>query len=149
MSSPSRSTDTVELERRINARRETVFAYFTDPERFARWQGVEAEIDPDRVARFASARPPILTTRRRVSTSRFDLRVAWCSPGAGNRHRIWPRGSEHLPPGASTVEVDLIPDGDGTVLRLRHSGLPGEAACRFHTTGWESTLELIRADLVR
>ena len=36
----------VELERRIAAPPETVFSYLVDRERFRRWQGVDAELDP-------------------------------------------------------------------------------------------------------
>ena len=36
----------IELERRIAAPPATVFAYFTDPERYLLWQGVAAELDP-------------------------------------------------------------------------------------------------------
>jgi uncharacterized protein YndB with AHSA1/START domain len=36
----------IEVERRIAARPETVFSYFTDPKRYRLWQGVDAELDP-------------------------------------------------------------------------------------------------------
>src|SRR6266511_3381275 len=36
----------IEVERRIAARPETVFSYFTDPERYRLWQGIDAELDP-------------------------------------------------------------------------------------------------------
>ena len=44
-------------------------------------------------------------------------------------------------PGTSTVEVTLEPDGETTILRLRHSGLPSEPTCRFHLFGWDATAE--------
>ena len=36
----------IELERRIAAPPETVFAYFVDPDRYLMWQGIAAELDP-------------------------------------------------------------------------------------------------------
>ncbi|HEV3475216.1 MAG TPA: SRPBCC domain-containing protein, partial [Actinomycetota bacterium] len=36
----------IEIERWIEARPETVAAYFTDPERFLRWHGEDASIEP-------------------------------------------------------------------------------------------------------
>ena len=33
-------------------------------------------------------------------------------------------GDEQLPPGSSTVTIELVPDGDATIVRLTHSGLP-------------------------
>ena len=41
-----------------------------------------------------------------------------------------------LPPGASTVEITLEADGDGTVLSLRHGGLPDDATAVMHDEGW-------------
>jgi uncharacterized protein YndB with AHSA1/START domain len=38
--------DAGELEVRIQARPETVFEFFVDPEKMTRWKGTEAELDP-------------------------------------------------------------------------------------------------------
>src|SRR5438270_12388234 len=40
------SDGAIELTRRIEAPPETVFRYFTDPERYRAWLGVDAELDP-------------------------------------------------------------------------------------------------------
>ena len=37
--------DTVELEVYIAARPETVFPYFTDPDRMVKWMGVSAQVE--------------------------------------------------------------------------------------------------------
>lgn len=48
----------------------------------------------------------------------------------------WGRGgSETFPPDASTLEVTLVPEGDGTRLSIVHSGLP-EAEKPPHAVGW-------------
>src|ERR1700704_2715471 len=39
-------TNVVEHEVRVNARPQTVFAYFTDPAKMVQWMGVEATLDP-------------------------------------------------------------------------------------------------------
>jgi hypothetical protein len=52
----------------------------------------------------------------------------------------WEDSSE-LPPGSSTVEITLIPDGDGTLIRLRHTGLPSEESRALHAAGWSHYLE--------
>ena len=118
----------IELERRIAAPPETVFAYFTDAERYRLWQGLEAELDPrpggvfrvvqneaGYVARgeFIEVDPP----------KRVVFSWGW-------------EGIEGLLPGQSTVEVDLVAQGEDTLLRLRHSGLPSESACQIHSFGW-------------
>jgi uncharacterized protein YndB with AHSA1/START domain len=46
-------------------------------------------------------------------------------------------GNDGVPPGSSTVEVTLTPDGDATVVRLRHSGLPTGDSATSHGSGWE------------
>jgi len=41
--------DAVIVERRVEASPETVFRFFTEPARWLRWQGVEAQLDPRRL----------------------------------------------------------------------------------------------------
>jgi uncharacterized protein YndB with AHSA1/START domain len=43
---------------------------------------------------------------------------------------------ESVPPGSTTVVITLTPDGSGTLLRLRHLGLPTVDARERHTGGW-------------
>jgi hypothetical protein len=49
-------------------------------------------------------------------------------------------GNGDLPPGSSTVEITLVPDGDGTLVRLRHTGLPSEESRALHAAGWSHYL---------
>jgi uncharacterized protein YndB with AHSA1/START domain len=46
-------------------------------------------------------------------------------------------GDPEVPPGSTTVEIDLQADGDGTTLRLRHSGLPTSEQMASHRAGWD------------
>ncbi|MGQ0803000.1 MAG: SRPBCC family protein [Actinomycetota bacterium] len=135
----------IELERRIAARPETVFAYFTDPERYRQWQGVDAELDP---------RPGGIFRVRMAGRSQTVARGTYVD--VEPPHRIvftwgWEQndglgdGARGLPPGSSTVEVVLIADGDATILRVRHRGLPDETSCKFHSYGWGWTLDRLAA----
>jgi len=134
MTEPLTAADpgTIEREIHIEARPETVFAYFIDPERMVQWMGRTAELDAtpggtfridyngSDIARgtYVEIDPP----RRVVFT------WGWEAPG------------DPTPPGASTVEVTLTPDGEaGTHLHLRHSGLPIEAV-EGHAVGWDQFL---------
>jgi hypothetical protein len=48
--------------------------------------------------------------------------------------------AEHgIPPGSTTVEITLHPEGDKTRLRLVHRDLP-EDAIGDHTEGWDHYL---------
>jgi hypothetical protein len=46
-----------------------------------------------------------------------------------------------VPPGSTIVEIALDADGEGTVLRLRHTGLPDDESVVLHTGGWEMYLD--------
>lgn len=119
--------DAVELEVRIDARPETVFAFFTEPEKLLRWMGIGAELDPRPGGIFR-----LDVTGRDISRGEY-LEVVPHS-------RIvfsfgWEGEEQAAPAGSSIVEVTLTPDGEGTRLRLRHHGLP-EAALAEHRHGW-------------
>jgi uncharacterized protein YndB with AHSA1/START domain len=64
-------------------------------------------------------------------------------PRTHQHHRVifrWGiRGSDAPPPGGSTVEVVLIPDGDDTMVVLTHRGLPS-THIGGHRAGWEHQL---------
>jgi uncharacterized protein YndB with AHSA1/START domain len=130
----------IEIERRIAAPPETVFSFFTDADLYRQWQGVDAELDPRPGGIFRVT----MTGRTGVTTTGVYLEVeaprrivytwGW-EPGDDLLD-----GQKEVPPGSSTVEMNLEADGDGTLLRLRHSGLPTETACLFHNWGWDVTL---------
>jgi len=48
-----------------------------------------------------------------------------------------------VPPGSSTVEIELEADGDATIVRLAHRDLPAETV-ESHAHGWEHYLERLR-----
>ena len=50
-----------------------------------------------------------------------------------------------VPSGSSTVEIDFVPDGDETIIRLRHTGLPSAKTGRFHRWGWKAFLPRLQA----
>lgn len=125
----------LDLETRIDARPETVFAFLTDPEKYRLWQGLSAELDPR----------PGGTWRVRFTehTTASGEYVVVDPP-----HRLvftwgWesdvdlPPGLGQVRPGSSTVELTLDRDGDATLLRLRHTGLPEELSVRAHAWGWQ------------
>ena len=128
-------TSVVEHELRVAARPQTVFAYFTDPERLTRWIAGEATVDPRPggicridvtaeiigdtvlVGEFLTVDP----YRRIVFTWGFE------------NHRF------EMPPQSTEVEVTFTPAGDDTIVRLVHRRLP-PAAIDFHRAGWEHYL---------
>jgi len=51
----------------------------------------------------------------------------------------WEDDGNPVPPGSSTVEITLTADGDDTIVRLVHRGLPLEAV-EPHAAGWRHYL---------
>lgn len=126
--------DFVEREVRIAARPEVVFEFFTDPVKMIRWKGIDCALD---------ARPSGIY--RCNVTGRDIARGEYVEVVPHSRIVFtWGWENSPIPPGSTTVEVTLIPDSDGTIVRLRHSGLTGEAL-QQHAEGWEHFLARLAA----
>ncbi len=119
-------SDDLVVERWVSVPPEKVFAYFTDAEKWLAWQGTDAVIDlvPGGVWRvnvtgdgFASGRVVEVVDNERVV-------FTWG----------WEQGPP-VPPGSTTVAIDLVPDRDGTLIRLTHSDLPPDQV-EIHRHGW-------------
>lgn len=125
---PDADTSTpIEREIRINARPETVFEFLVDPRKMAQWIGQTVVLQPEPGGLF------------RVDINSRDIvrgEVVEVEPA---RRVVFTWGWEHpdsaVPPGSTTVEITLEPAGDATIVRLRHTGLSGEAYEK-HAAGW-------------
>ena len=122
------SGETIDLEIRINASPETVFPYLIDPDRMVMWMGESANVAP---------RPGGI----------YEVHVHGDNYAKGEYLEVtpysrvvftfgWDRENSEIPPGSSTVEITLTPERDGTLLRLRHEGLPTDEMRQAHTQGW-------------
>ena len=118
----------VEREIRIMARPETVFGYLIDPEKLVAWMGKEATLDARPGGafrlRYDEGHQASGEYVEVVPNERVVLTWGWEAEGAAT------------PPGSSSVEITLTPDGDGTRLRLVHRGLSEDEA-RSHGEGWD------------
>jgi len=120
----------VRREAHIAAPRATVFAFLTDPEKILSWMGTEVT---------SEAHPGGLYLLKGVGGS--HARVA---RGAFREvvpvHRLaYSFGWEHddeVPPGSSLIEIDLVEQNGGTLLRMTQSGLPNARQCAGHNKGW-------------
>jgi uncharacterized protein YndB with AHSA1/START domain len=112
----------------IDATPETVFEFFTDPEKMVRWKGSAAILDP-------------------TPGGAYRVEVNEGSTVAGEYveldppHRVvftwgWENATGPVVPGSSTVEVTLAPEGEGTRLTLVHRDLP-EGEQEQHAVGWD------------
>jgi uncharacterized protein YndB with AHSA1/START domain len=136
-----RAERALEIERRVPAPPETVFSYFTDPEKHQLWQGVAAELDARPGGRYLvhfSERGRVRGEYLVVDPPR-RLVLTWGWEG----DEAIPQQITAITPGSSTVEIEFVPDGDETVLRLRHSGLPPDDS--FFAMGWNLYLPRLAA----
>jgi uncharacterized protein YndB with AHSA1/START domain len=125
----------VEQTLRIAARPETVWRYWTDAERMVDWWGA-ADLDPrpGGACVVEMGGGPVMRGEyvELVPHERIVFTFGWDPT----------EGAPSVPPGSTRVEVTLTPDGDDTILALRHTGLP--AAHRDeHGAGWAHFLPLL------
>ena len=131
-----RQGEIVEREVRIAARPDTVFGFLVDPEKQVLWMGRRAELDPRPGGIYrveVNDRSTVLGEYVEVvPSSKVLMTFGWEGQEAGE-------GEHDVPPGSSRVEVTLEPEGDGTLVRLRHYDLPAGTR-EMHGQGWEHYL---------
>ena len=118
----------LEVSVHIAARPETVFAYFTDPIRYAQWMGSHATLEP----------VP-------GGTYRVDMRDGVQAAGEfveidPPRRLVFTWGWTHdhaVAPGSTRVVVTLEEEDGGTRVVLRHHDLPRDEQTEHHRKGWE------------
>jgi uncharacterized protein YndB with AHSA1/START domain len=127
------TTETTTYERTllIAASPDTVWEFFVDSEKLMRWKGIEAELDAKPGGRYHCEVIPGHTARGEFVELDRPRRLVF----------TWGwDGQEGVPPGSSTIEVDLTPEGDGTSLRFVHKDLPSPEAVASHAHGWDHYL---------
>ncbi|MGQ0537291.1 MAG: SRPBCC family protein [Methanobacteriota archaeon] len=128
------------VEVRIQARPEEIFPYLVEGDQYRRWQGFAATLDARPGGAFEVAMTPRSRVRGRFVAVEPPRRVVFTwgwEVGAerGPSGADPPPGIRETPPGSTTVEILLIPEGRETVVRLRHVGLGADAA-GTHRAGW-------------
>lgn len=112
----------------IDATAETIWPFLTDPEQHRKWLGTEVDIDPRpggsyRVLVYGQ-HPSAGEYVEVVPNEKVVFTFGWDEPG------------HPIPPGSTTIEISLQPEGDKTRVRLVHRGLPADAVAD-HTEGWQ------------
>jgi uncharacterized protein YndB with AHSA1/START domain len=117
----------VRRETHIAAPRASVFAFLTDPEKIIQWMGneVTTELHPGGMylVKGINEKAARGAFREVVPVHRLSYSFGW-------------EGSEKVPPNSSLIEIDLIEQDGGTLLRLTHSGLPDAEQRDGHADGW-------------
>ena len=118
----------------IQAKPETVYSYFIQPEKLILWMGIEARLEPRKEGQFQVT----INTERRILGQYLELEppskllISWG----------W-EGRDDVPPGSSIVEVLFLEYLEGTLVRLRHFNLP-EEAMPLHAKSWEHNLPRLK-----
>jgi uncharacterized protein YndB with AHSA1/START domain len=117
----------VRRETHVAAPPAAVFAFLTDPEKIIRWMGTEATTEAHPGGLYllngVSGRKALGAFREVVPVHRLAYSFGW-------------EGDEAVPPGSSLVEIDLVEQNGGTLVRMTHTGLPNSAECASHALGW-------------
>ncbi len=120
----------------IDAPPAVVYRLLTDPARFVEWMAPKADLDP---------RPGGVIAWRHATGDRCAGAFVELIP---DRRVVftygWDRTDVEIPPGSTTVHIELRPAGTGTDLHLVHRGLPGPMV-EPHTGGWVNYLGRLAA----
>jgi uncharacterized protein YndB with AHSA1/START domain len=130
------TTDVLEISVHIEAPPDTVFSYFTDPDRYVQWMGTRAELEPKPGGTYR------VIMRDGVQASGEFVEV---DPP---RRLVFTWGWSHdhaVAPGSTRVEVTLVEEAGGTRVVLRHHGLPDTDQRQHHLDGWELYLSRLGA----
>ena len=134
-----RGSSVVERHIFIDASPETVFGFLVEPTLMAQWIGIfhcleprvggqfQVEVSAGNIARgvYTEVTPPF----------RIAFTWGWDSPDPN---------LSLTPPGETLVEIELAHLDGGTMLSLRHSGLP-EVTVAIHRDRWSLYLERLKA----
>jgi len=125
------AAEPVVREIEIEASPETIFRFLVEPDHMVRWKGTEAELHP------------VPGGLYRVKVTHHDIARGHYVEIVPNERVIftwgWEAEGHPVPPGDSTVTIELEPRGSTTLVRLTHSGLDANAR-RAHLDGWEHYL---------
>ena len=131
------TTETTFVERTlsIDASPETVWEFFVDPDKLTRWKGMNATLDPQAGGVYACEVIPGHTVRGEYVELDPPHRLVftWGWEASGGEQSA-------VPPGSSTIEVELTPEGEGTRLHFVHRDLPGSKETESHAHGWDHYL---------
>jgi len=123
-----------ELTREVvmDASPSTIFPFLIDPTQHVRWMGTEADLD----ARVGGGYS-VMVQGRHLGVGEFlevelDRKVVFTFG--------WDEPDHPIPAGSTEIEITLTPEGDKTIVRFVHRGLPDDAISD-HTEGWDHYLD--------
>jgi uncharacterized protein YndB with AHSA1/START domain len=124
---PRNAADDVLVRVEIAAPLSVVYGFFSDPEKLQRWLGAGSAIDLAPQGPVRIAYPNGDVAKGSVERAGPDRIVfTWGYENAANG----------MPPGSTTVDIELTPSEESTIVTLRHAGLTTPEQRRSHLMGW-------------
>lgn len=124
-------SEPIRVERLVAAAPAAVFAHLVDAKLRAKWLGLASTLESRAGGSFEMLSPNGMTAMGEVVEVVADRKVSF----------TWGwQGHPGVPPGSTLVEIELIPDGDQTRVRLTHSELAVDEQ-PLHLTGWSHYLQ--------
>jgi uncharacterized protein YndB with AHSA1/START domain len=123
------------LEQRIDAPPSTVYRYLTESEKWSSWQGASASLDARQGGIFSMVMGNGMNARGQFVELVPDKRVVF-TWGWVDRPGI--------PPGSTTVHIELSEDAGGTMLVLTHREVPTDETA-MQEMGWTHYLPRLAA----
>jgi uncharacterized protein YndB with AHSA1/START domain len=136
------TTETVVVERLINADQETIFEYWTQAEKIKTWLSMDAELDP----REGGTAHLVMGGHATPESEPFETRGHFLAVEPHSHIEFtwgFPDPRVGVPPESSIVCVDLIPHDEGTLVRVTHKDLPAgrDDSPYSERKGWNAMLE--------
>jgi uncharacterized protein YndB with AHSA1/START domain len=128
------SSETITKEIYIECRPETLFSFFTDPDKLVRWMGRHVLLEPR------------IGGKYRIDVNGNDIALGEYKEIIPNEKIVMSWGwekSKLVPPGSSTVEFRLTPKDKGTLLTLTHFDLP-VSEIASHQQGWTHYMDRLQ-----
>jgi uncharacterized protein YndB with AHSA1/START domain len=123
----------VQIEIYIQCQPETLFSFFTDPGKMKQWMGKNIMLEPTVGGHF------------RIDLNGHDVALGEYLEVDPFKRIVmtfgWER-SKLVPPGASKLIIELLPEQEGTKLIFIHADLPEEERVQ-HAKGWQQFMQAL------
>lgn len=120
-------TRPVVVTRHVAAPPSVVYSYLTESAKWVKWQGSDATIEATPGGLFVMRMPDGATARGEFVELVPDKKVVFTWGWVDH---------PDMPPGSSTVEIEITVDDGGSLVRLTHRDLPDDEV-ELHRLGWE------------
>ncbi|MDF2714043.1 MAG: hypothetical protein K0R28_968 [Paenibacillus sp.] len=129
------SNDAIMKQIFIECRPETLFPFFTDPDKLVRWMGRHVLLNLS------------IGGKYRIDINGSDVAIGEYKEIVPNEKVVMTWGwekSKLVPPGSSTIEFSMTPQHNGTLLTLTHYDLPA-SEIESHQQGWAHYMTRIQS----